>query len=491
MYYTFRKGGAAGGGAGVAEYYSRQGKEGQRMAGGRRGAATVVIRLAPRAEAGGGVAAQIVQALTAAMAGGELAAGARLPSTRMLARQLGVNPLTVAAAYRRLAAAGLVAARVGSGTRVSPLAALPPPPAGGGGGAGDPVAARFPLERLRRIMDQVLATAGAAAFGYDDPGGLPEFKAAVCAYLAGRGIAAAAERLVVISGAQQGLSVLVQALIRRGDWVLVERPTYPGMLRLLQRAGAQVEGVDLTPEGPDLRVVERLFQTRPVRLFYTMPAYHNPTGFCQPPAVMDRLLELCRRHGVTLVEDDAGSDLDYGLGRPPGFAQRAAPGDDLIHLKSFSQLLLPGLRLGFCLAPERTAALLRQVKQESDLMTSGFFQRVLCQFLANGWFDDWLRELEALERERFAALLAVAAGLREAGFQVAPSRGGLRLWVRLPPGTAAERFLATATARALPVRGAAEFATDGAALGDWFVLNAAGFAATALPALARALAACR
>lgn len=441
---------------------------------------SVVLQVAR--EGAGPVTARIGQAVVEAIADGRLGVGDKLPPARTLARQLGVNPLTVTNAYRRLAAAGRVESRVGSGTYVCPHLDVP------AAAAPAPEEIIFPMDRLKRIMDQIVSSEGAAAFGYDDPAGYPPLLETLCEYLRAGGIAAAPGRLAIFSGAQQGLSVIVQALLHRDDWVAVERPTYPGILRILQRAGVRVESVDLNAGGPDLRALERLFQTRPVRLFYSMPAYHNPTGICHRRDDMLRILELCGKYGVTLLEDDNLGDLDYGAGRPCRFQELAAPDADVLHLKSFSQLLLPGLRLGFCLAPERTAAILRQAKQEADLMTSGFFQRVLHLFLKHGYFAEHVRNLEHAERERFQALLAAAKTVLEpAGFRVLPPAGGPRLWVKVPDGAAPERVFAECARRGLPVRPGAEFSADGAATAAWFCFNGAGVPAAAFPARFREL----
>ena len=443
---------------------------------------------------------QIAGALREALGDGRLRPGERLPPARALAARLGVKPVTVVTAYRHLAAEGRVESRPGRGTLVCPQLARAALPAGAGAGgrsqapsgAGQP----FPMDRLRRIMDQILTAEGAAAFGYDDPAGYPPLLETLRGYLVARGFAGVTpERLVIFSGAQQGLSVITQALVRRGDWVLVERPTYPGFLRLLQRAGAQVEAVDVGPDGPDLRTCERLFRTRPFRLFYAMPAYQNPTGACYPRPALRRLLALCARHGVTLVEDDTVADLDFGSGRPACFRQQpGAASADVLYLKSLSQLLLPGLRLGFCLAPPATAGVLRQVKQEADLSTSGFFQRVLHLFLGEDGFAEHLRELERAERRRFRAMLEAArAVLAPAGFRWAEPRGGVRLWLRLPEAVAGaagqERFFVACARAGLPVRPGAEFATEGGVmLAGCCCFNGAGLTVAAFPALFRDLA---
>jgi DNA-binding transcriptional MocR family regulator len=409
---------------------------------------------------------QIAEQAAAQIQDGRLPAGTRLPAARTLARRLQINPVTAVTAYRHLARQGLVVSRVGRGTHVAGAF---------GAGEGD---GRFPLATLKRIMNGVLERDGEAAFAVADGLGHEPLRAAIRRYLEAQGIAAAGADVAVFSGAQQGLSVLVRLLVQRDDWVLVERPTYPGILRLLQGVGARVEAVDVGPAGMAPQAVERLFRTRPFRLAYVMPVYQNPTGVAYDGASKRRLLALCREHGVLLLEDDARSELDYGRGRQASLRALAKRDEaqQVLYLKSFSHLLLPGFRLGFCLAPERLLPALRQAKAEADLFTSSFFQRVLAQFLEEGALAAWVRDLEARERRNFKRALAAARRcLSPLGVRWIEPAGGDTLWCQLPAGVAPQRMLSLAQAAGAPVLGGAEFAADGA-VADHFRLSFGGLA---------------
>ena len=390
---------------------------------------------------------QIAGAVEGLVRGGAIEPGSRLPATRLLASELRVNPATVVGAYRFLRDRGLAESRVGSGTYVTPLFAAAAAKAGPGGRFlhledRQPQPGLFPAAAIKRLMDHVLDSEGAGAFSYDDIGGFEPLRGELLAYLDRCcGIRAAGEGVVVFSGAQQGLSLVLRALISRGDWVLVERPTYPGMLRLLVRAGAQVEAVDVAPGGPDVARLERLLASRPIRLFYTMPVYQNPTGVCYSAEAKQVIVDLCTRHGVVVLEDDSLSDVDYGQGRWHPLRSYAADGRHCVYLKSFSQLLMPGFRLGFCLAPTPLANALREAKEQTDLLTSGFFQRVLHLFLQHGYLDAHVPLLERHYRPLFAqALRAVSDELCPLGFHVAPSSGGTSVWLRLPTGVGVDSF---------------------------------------------------
>ena len=406
---------------------------------------------------------QIAQAVQEQIRHGRLHAGDKLPPARELAARLAINVVTVVTAYRHLAADGWVDSRVGSGTYVSPPFSDPV--------TASPVAIPdaeklFPVDALKRIMNHVLDTEGVQAFAYDEVAGYEPLRQTIRDYLMQNGFAPGRDEIVIFSGAQQGLSILVRVLVQRGDWVLVERPTYPGILRLLQRAGAQIEAVDLDRDGPDLRACAQIFRTRPVRLMYTMPVYQNPTGICYAGERQRQLLQLCREYGVTVIEDDAMSDLDFGRGRGQPLRLLSGPDGNVIYLKSFSHLMLPGFRLGFCLAPVKQAAAVVRAKEEADLFTSGFFQRVLRQFLEQGYFAVHLKRLEAVERKRFNAALRTAEEILEpAGFIILPPAGGTRLWCQLPPGTDPRRCFPECVRQEIKVQPGAEFAVDDSTAG--------------------------
>lgn len=380
---------------------------------------------------------------------GTLKPGTRLPPARQLARQLNVNTVTTVHAYRALAAAKLTRSRVGSGTFVCIHC------------KNKEHSGTFPLGSLKQVIADILDQEGTAAFAYDDLGGYPPLHRSLRTYLSDSGFALGPDETVIVSGAQQGLSVISRALIRPGDWVLVERPTYPRVLRILQRSGARIECLDVDDGGPDIGVMERLFATRPFRLAYVMPTYHTPTGYCYSDAQKRALHDLCTRYRVTLVEDDAFSDIDYGPGRQTPLRALCGSGQDIIYLKSFSHIMLPGFRLGFCLCPPGLAAVLREAKEEADLFSSGFFQRVLNAFLEQGHFARRVSALEDNERVRFANILRTAAQFFP-GAQVdyVPPQGGSSLWCRLPKNADSAVFHAACVQEGIQTTPGREFTLD-------------------------------
>jgi len=388
---------------------------------------------------------QLADGIERAIREGRLAPGAKLPSARDLAREHGTTPVTVNQAFRRLRSRGLAVSRVGSGTYVSgsgpAAAASSPPTAFLHLDRREPPAALFPADVIRQIMDRILDEEGGEAFAYGDAAGDRDLKDVLTGELVEAGFGISERDVVVFSGAQQALSLLFRVHLQRGDWVLVERPTYPGVLRLLQQAGARVEAVDVGPDGPDPERIAQVLRVRPVRLVYTLPVYHNPTGICWSVERKRRVAELCAERDVLLVEDDALSGVDFGHGRPRALAACAPACRNVLYVRSFSMILMPGFRLGYCLAPRDLANTLKRAKEQADLLTSGFFQRVLCRFISEGHMRRHLSLIEPYYRDLFArATAAAAATLAPAGFRLTPSAGGPSLWCRLPDGVTGELF---------------------------------------------------
>lgn len=388
---------------------------------------------------------QLSECIEQAIMRGHVGAGDRLPSARALARQCGTTAVTVRQAYQHLMSRGMVVSRIGSGTYVSGSAAKESGDLASGVlhlDRREPPPILFPTQVIRRIMDRILDEEGGEAFSYGDPAGDPALKEVLRGELIESGFAVSGRDLIIFSGAQQALSLLSRAFLQRGDWVLLERPAYPGMLRLLQQAGARIEYLEVDPAGPDPRRVAQVLATRPIRLFYSNPVYHNPTGICWSEERKQRIAELCEGHGVTIIEDDALSGLDFGNGRPRPLAVCAPTCSRVIYIRSFSLILMPGFRLGMCLASRQAANTLTQAKEQADLLSSEFFQRVLCRFISEGHMRRHLSVIESYYRDLFArGLAAVNRELVARGFRVTPPAGGPSVWCRLPDNVPGAGFL--------------------------------------------------
>ena len=436
---------------------------------------------------------QVERWLRAAITDGALAEGARLPSTRALATELGVSRITIATAYAELEAAGLLTGRQGSGSYVAATAPPPSatgpdpdhpwplwqldvasqpetaasPAAGAGASRGDGVISftgvmdlrRFPLRELARTVTEVLRTDGmdAADYGAFDRGHAP-LRRTVAELLASQGIRADPERVLITGGSQQALALTCGLLVRPGDAVVVEQPTYDLALELFRDLGARVVGVPVDDDGMRVDLIEPALQQHHPKLIYTIPNFQNPTGATLSGGRRRELLELAARYNVAVVEDDFAGDLRYdGRAQP---AIKSLDGDGhVIYLGTFSKLLLPALRVGYLVADGPILERLTARKRVHDLTTSPLLQRVVDRYVTVGRYQAQLRRSTRYCRARRDALVAaVRRELPDA--TLATPRGGLFAWLELPDGVDTTSLLPSARARGVEYAAGARFFAD-------------------------------
>ncbi|MFI5315252.1 MAG: PLP-dependent aminotransferase family protein [Myxococcota bacterium] len=425
------------------------------------------------------IAEQIVAYLRRAIEARRLAPGAKLEPIRVLAKELGVNRETVATAYRELERLGFTEATVGRGTFVRPRG---PTPDGVDSAADsaerpfEPVFARaseaaratpaarvdyaapdgavhferlipdeslYPHEEFRRALQRALAKGGAALYDYGDPRGDLALRSALVERMARAGIEAAPDDVLITAGATQGFAIATRLFCDAGDAVAVESPTYPWALATLTATGLRAVPVPMAADGLDLDRFDAALGRERVRLLYTMPSFHNPTGVSTSLAHRRRLLEIAGRHGVPVLEDDFEKDLRVrGRGAPP---LRALDRRGLVlYMGTFSKTLFPAARVGWLFLPASSVRAALVAKRSLDLTTSPLVQAGLALFLREGRYERHLRRVvKEVARRLEAAERALARELPK-GSSVSPVEGGFLLWVTLPPPLDTSALLAEA-----------------------------------------------
>ncbi|MBP2336595.1 DNA-binding transcriptional MocR family regulator [Saccharothrix coeruleofusca] len=353
---------------------------------------------------------------------GLLPAGTLLPPDRALAAALAVGRTTVVAAYDVLRQEGRLTRRRGSGTWVS---------AGGAAAAraetANPMFVNLlepedgvlqfacagpasPPPRLVAAYQRAMARLPADDLGYH-PLGHPRLRAALAARYRALGVPTTPDQVLVTTGGQQALALVVRALLRPGDEVLVEAPTYPGVLDLLREAAAVVRAErDLTaaPVG------------RPA-LVYAMPSFRNPTGTSMSALERQRLVRVAG--GVPLLFDEVLSDLDFDAG-PPRPPEAAA-----ITVASLSKVVWGGLRVGWVRADAALIARLARFKAVHDLGGAVLDQLAAAELVAD-YADVRAERVAALRAQHDHLCARLRRDLPE--WEFAPAAGGQTLWVRLP-----------------------------------------------------------
>ncbi len=344
--------------------------------------------------------AQLEGRLRELVRSGRLGPGSRLPSTRALARAVGVSRGTVLEAYGQLVAEGYLAASPGAPTRVAASAAAerPPlragtltPPAPPGLLPGVPDLAAFPRESWMRSLRAALREAPLRGLSDPDPRGAPELRDALMDYLLrARAAAPEPEHVLIGAGITQALSLLCQALAARGiEQIAVEAPGWPRHRMVAERAGLEVVEVPVDRSGCS---VEALAATG-CEVVIVTPAHQYPTGVVLSAERRAELLVWAEESDGLIVEDDYDSELRYdrsGVGALQGLAP-----ERVCHLGSVSARLAPGLRLGWTLSPSWLTGALTYEAALAGAGAPVLDQLALADLITRGELDRHLRRMRA------------------------------------------------------------------------------------------------
>lgn len=393
-----------------------------------------------------------------------LAPGARLPSTRALAARLGVSRTSAVMAYEQLLAEGWIETRVGSGAYVG--VDLPAPfLAGAERGEQASAASRYvpDPENLfrglilaedagerpfvmglalmdargqdiwRRLTHRSVRRLGPEHFGYCDPRGLPRLRTALADYLRGaRGLRCEPARLLVTSGTQHAIDLATRVLLRPGDQVWVEDPSYPITYKGLVGAGLTPVPVPVDEQG--MIVAEGARRAPDARAAVVTPSHQYPTGAVLSMGRRVELLAWARSRQAWIIEDDYDSELRY-RGRPLAALQGLDEAGRAIYVGALNKSLFPGLRIGCLVAPWSVLEGLVNARHLNDRQPPTLTQTVLADFVAEGHLAAHFRRLRQLyRRAQDAVVQALGPTIEAIGGRIPAPDQGNHLVVWLPQG---------------------------------------------------------
>ncbi len=389
---------------------------------------------------------------------GDIPMGSTLPPERGLASILSLSRTTVAAAYALLKTQGWLESRQGSGTWVrrpeqsegafDAVATRPLMLAGDGTDAAMQPAADTDLVELSvaalapsPLVLQLIGScapdelaAVARGHGYV-PAGSSRLRAQVAESLTGAGLATTPAQLVVTNGAHQAISLVVRQILRPGDSVLVESPTYPGVLDILRRFEAHPIPVPVDEDGARVELVPDLLVRTDAKLLYLTPHFHSPTGSVMSASRRQQVAELADRTGLAVIEDLAMADILIDDQSTPPPVASYARGDTVHAVGSLSKLFWAGLRVGWVRSPDSWHARMLSTKTVADMGTSPITQLLGGKLLRNR--DAVLRERRQQLRQRRDLMCGLLAEQLPSWTWQRPT-GGLSIWAQLPAGNADE-----------------------------------------------------
>jgi GntR family transcriptional regulator / MocR family aminotransferase len=443
--------------------------------------------LAQRLDRGNGqpIYRQLHRLLQQAILSRELPAGTKVPSSRLLANELGIARNTVTQVYEQLALEGYVTSTTGRGTFVAdsapdeivgapdaaPAAATPQPLsarralstrgarliAGAGvskrqWGAfmpGVPDVSKFPARVWSRLHTKYWRRLRPDLLTYAPGGGLALLRHALADYLrTSRSVRCTPEQIIITTGIHQSVDLAVRLLSDPGDVIWTEDPCYWGVRSVLHVSGLQsrpiaVDAEGINPSAEDL--------AQPPKLMLVTPSHQYPLGMVMSLARRRMLLEYARQHQCWIIEDDYDSEFRYGS-RPLASLQGLDTAGQVIYVGSFGKTLFPGLRIGYLVVPEALAESFATASAELYREGQLLQQAVLAEFIAEGHFTSHIRKMRTLYGQRRQTVLDAATRRYGDALPAVGGDAGLHVVMQLPAGTDDRAVAAAALERNIVVR---------------------------------------
>ena len=429
---------------------------------------------------------QLAAELREQIVSGAMAEGYRLPPERELASHLAVNRTTVLQAYQQLKDEGLIASKVGKGTFVLPLQHTET--------ARIPVVRHKPIdeepkpsvvrppwsvlfsdysnrftyhdiasaERAQRgdtiidfatgspnpadIPDDLLRSVSIEAFESREFDGQPEspiegfdeLRALLAEHMSTRGVQCDVRNVMVLSGSEQGIDLIVRAFVNPGDCVLVEQSTFFPALQTFRSADARIIGVPVDEHGMRTDLLEGYCARFRPKLIYTVPTFQNPTGTTLPPERRSELIDVARRYQCLIVEDDAYGDLWYGGKSSDSHRPIPLKGMEnagyVMYLSTFSKTVTSGLRTGWIVADPHVINRLAALRRMVDQHTSTSSQRICLELLKEGRIAEHIQTLTDSYRRRRDNAIAALQRFAPDGVRWTVPAGGYYIWLSLTEG---------------------------------------------------------
>ena len=392
--------------------------------------------------------------------------GDKLPSSRQLAQNLEVNRSTIYRAYEELWSYGYVESRPGSYSIVRERAKLAKsnqatdikefnwknaanPTTTGLLSKKDrlvnakcqeqtinflplsPDLNLMPVELFRKYLNKAILKWGASVFGYNNTIGFEPLREFICHRLGHHGIQASLENIMISSGTHNSLELILKYMVKPGDKIIVEAPTYSVAIPLFDLYQAKIIEVKMKEDGIDLGELEKTLKKNKVAFVFTMANFQNPTGITTSQNHREGLLNVCKKYNTPIVEDGFEEEMKY-------FGKSVLPiksMDDtgiVVYLGTFSKTLFPGLRLGWIVANKGLIGSLSKLKQISDVSGNFLSQAAVYEFCQSGNYELHIKRLHRIYRKRMSVALKSAENhLPKSACTFSKPLGGYSFWISI------------------------------------------------------------
>lgn len=327
----------------------------------------------------------------------------------------------------------------------------------------------FPVKEFQEACNYVLNERGAQALQYSTSEGYTPLREMIARHSVRYSVPITADNILITSGSQQALDLIGRLFINRGDYILVESPTYLGALQAWSAYGAQYVTVPADEHGMMTDELENALRIGP-KFIYILPNFQNPSGSTLSLERRKRLILLADQYGVPIIEDDPYGQLRYEGEHIPAVVtldnhyRNDNDGEysgNVIYLSTFSKLLAPGLRIGWVIAPPDVIQKLVMAKQAADLHSSTFNQQVAYEVAKGGFLDEHVKVIRAVYKERRDVMLEMMEEIFPTEMSWRKPLGGMFLWGILPQGVDAAEVLKLAIEKKVAFVPGGSFHPDG------------------------------
>ncbi|MCB2196089.1 MAG: PLP-dependent aminotransferase family protein [Bacteroidetes bacterium] len=403
---------------------------------------------------------QILFQLTELIEKGVLKPGDKLPSTRSLANHHQLNRNTVYKAYEELWALGYIESKTGSYSTIRERKNIAEKLASNSENIDwsakinsksqkliesnykiekqekdyidftplSPDPDVIPSEEFRKCINDSLKNSGSDILAYGNPYGYEPLREFISNHMQLHGINVTKDEIIVTSGAQHAIELILKLFIEPGSEVLIESPTYSAIIPLLEYYDVNVLELPMSEHGIDLQILESLLKTHKPKLLYTMPNFHNPTGITTNQAHREKLLEICERYEIPVIEDGFVEEMKY-------FGKNILPVKSMdksglvFYVGTFSKVLFPGIRIGWIASNKYCTDRFAEQIKASAISVNQLNQVALELYCKQGLFEKQLKRIHTLYRKRmYVALKTIRENLTNKNITYTKPAGGYTIW---------------------------------------------------------------
>jgi DNA-binding transcriptional MocR family regulator len=383
---------------------------------------------------------KIVEEIKQQLTHGNLAAGNKLPSVRQLSEKFSCSKNTVLKAYSELEKEHLIYTIPQSGHYIVNEFKLPhdQPDEIDFLSAG-PDKHLLPYIDFQHCLNQAIEKFKEEIFTYSDQQGLHSLRTEIVKNLQNSQVFTEPDRVVIVSGSQQAIHLLTALPFPNGKKnILIEQPTYFGMIESLDINQVTTFGIELSMNGIDLERLEYFFKNSDIKFFYVIPRFHNPLGHSYTNSEKKKIVELANKYDVYIVEDDFLGELDRDKKADPFFAYD--PSGRVIYIQSFSKVFLPGLRIASVVLPKIMIKSFLRYKFSSDFNSPVLSQGALDIYLKSGMYHSHLKKIKDVYFHKMNLLKSACEELLPEGTQYTKPDSGFYLSIYLPNHISAKKL---------------------------------------------------